>query len=171
MAPKVSKAALRPPPPAEGEQEGPAGDGCRRVQILHAPPRQPADIQRLTIAPRRAPFAPAATHAFPVSCDDHDVCTSDFCDAVLGCQHDPAPASICDDGIACTQDSCANNACINTPTCDDGDPCTNDSCSLTLGQCTHTSACDDGNPCTTDLCRLKKNGTLSCKHVSNNCSG
>jgi hypothetical protein len=107
----------------------------------------------------------------PVSCDDGDVCTSDFCDAVLGCQHIAAPAFICDDGIACTQDSCANNACINTPTCDDGDPCTNDSCSLTLGQCTHTSACDDGNPCTTDLCRLKDNGTLSCKHVRNNCSG
>ena len=77
----------------------------------------------------------------PITCDDGDLCTADFCDGLGGCTTE-----------------------FNTATCDDGDPCTvNDTCSD--GQCGgYAVDCDcsvdadclgleDG-----DLC----NGTLVC---------
>ena len=64
-------------------------------------------------------------------CNDHDVCTTDSFDQVLGCQH---AAVNCDDSSLCTTDSCAVDlGCAhvnNTVACDDGNPCTiGDACS------------------------------------------
>jgi outer membrane protein assembly factor BamB len=55
------------------------------------------------------------------SCDDHDVCTDDLCDALAGCLN------------------------MMTAACSDGNPCTLDSCDPVLG-CQHT-VLDDGTPC------------------------
>jgi outer membrane protein OmpA-like peptidoglycan-associated protein len=100
-----------------------------------------------------------------MNCDDGNPCTIDSCDAVQGCLHTPAQASIaCDDGNACTSGDhcngsgqCTGGATIN---CDDGNQCTTDSCNTTTG-CVHTSIpnccttdsqCADTNPCTRDSC-------------------
>eukprot|EP00727_Mastigamoeba_balamuthi_P009289 m51a1_g4983 hypothetical protein (1601) ;mRNA; f:67436-77150 len=82
----------------------------------------------------------------PVSCDDGDLCTRDFCNT-HGCVHDPIS---CDDGSECTEDVCLGAAvgCGNVPTgCDDNDSCTVDSCSPNGTTCLHTPLA-----CPTDLC-------------------
>ena len=68
-------------------------------------------------------------------CDDGDACTSDFCDALLGCQHSNNTAA-CDDGNACTtRDTCSGGRCVGGPPrdCDDGDLCTDDTCDAVSG--------------------------------------
>jgi len=100
-----------------------------------------------------------------VGCDDKNPCTDDFCDAIDGCENDPAEAKACDDGNACTSgDVCSKGACVGTPKdCDDGVSCTVDSCDskaggAASGKCaskTDDGSCDDGNPCTTDTCDAK----------------
>ncbi|MCS6798083.1 MAG: hypothetical protein NZ898_06090 [Myxococcota bacterium] len=90
-------------------------------------------------------------------CDDGNPCTTDSCDAVMGCRHEPN-AFPCEDGDACTvMDACVMGRCLGmSRSCDDGNPCTDDRCDGTRG-CTHTnnaSACNDGDACTTgDRCR------------------
>jgi hypothetical protein len=88
-----------------------------------------------------------------IDCNDHEVCTTDTCDPVAGCQH-AAAAGKCDDGKACTvKDACEGKECKGTPVdCDDGDPCTDDACVEGTG-CTHplnAAPCDDLNACTKD---------------------
>jgi len=85
------------------------------------------------------------------ACDDGNVCTSDACHAVLGCQSTAlADGTACDDGDVCNGVArCASGACAPeaAPSCDDGDACTIDGCHATAG-CTHTPvSCDDGDPC------------------------
>lgn len=47
----------------------------------------------------------------PLSCDDHNPCTADSCDPVVGCLHIPVLAS-CDDGDACSlHSSCHEGLC------------------------------------------------------------
>src|SRR5438552_882486 len=68
-------------------------------------------------------------------CDDGDACTSDFCDALLGCQHSNNTAA-CDDGNACTtRDTCSGGRCVGGPPrdCDDGALCTDDTCDAVSG--------------------------------------
>ena len=84
-----------------------------------------------------------------IDCDDGDICTFDFCDAGLGCQHLFNNAA-CDDNDPCTEnDACTNGVCRGTPlNCDDGVPCTVDTCSG--GVCSSTpddAFCDDGLFC------------------------
>ena len=94
----------------------------------------------------------------PVDCDDKNPCTSDHCDAGLGCVHDDA-AGTCDDANPCTVgDTCEAGKCAagkDSLDCDDKNPCTVDSCDPTTG-CVHLAdpakACDDGNVCTEDTC-------------------
>ena len=99
----------------------------------------------------------------PPTCDDANPCTTDACDATLGCTHTPLPgcpgctsAADCNDGNACTTDACNAGTCANTPVpgcvpctvagqCDDGDRCTADSC--TAGLCAHAPV--TGCPCVT----------------------
>jgi len=89
-----------------------------------------------------------------ISCDDMDACTTDSCDATLGCKHEPktCPANACQ-VATCDKTS---GACSTTPkSCDDGNPCTTDTCDATTGckntpimGCTYTpdAGVDTGGP-------------------------
>jgi len=105
----------------------------------------------------------------PVDCDDGDPCTTDTCDATLGCvyveeanppncvsdchqvaDHTPCPG----DGDPCTQDGCLEGACQIglrqiVRQCDDGDRCNGDEfCSPVKGcQPGPPPVCDDGDLC------------------------
>jgi hypothetical protein len=68
-----------------------------------------------------------------ISCDDHNPCTQDVCDSLLGCGSSPLVgegiagcdnANVCDGRETCT----AELRCIRgtPPPLDDGDPCTDD---------------------------------------------
>lgn len=91
------------------------------------------------------------------SCDDHNPCTQDACDAQSGCANSPAhDGTTCDDGDACTEGTvCAAANCGGgaAPDCDDQDPCTVDSCDAQSG-CAHEldegASCDDGDETTED---------------------
>jgi len=92
-----------------------------------------------------------------VNCADDNPCTTDFCTAQAGCQHEAATGAPCDDGDLCTVgDACGVDGCDGGAklACDDGNPCTDDSCGA--GGCAHdanTAPCDDLNTCTkTDVC-------------------
>ena len=100
-----------------------------------------------------------------LDCDDEDDCTEDWCDAVLGCRHDPICGQIpcdndgdCDDGDPCTTDACdvSTHFCLileTTGICDDGNPCTvNERCIEGLCSGGLATPCDDGQPCTIDMC-------------------
>ena len=130
------------------------------------------------------------------TCEDANQCTSNSCDANLGCQFQPLSGVPCEDGTVCTVgDHCMNGECdTGDPlNCDDQNPCTDDSCdgatgcihvnneagcddgnactvndSCTVGWCVGTSyACSDGNPCTDDYC----DAVDGCFTVSNNAAG
>jgi len=104
------------------------------------------------------------------SCNDSNLCTTDWCDPATGCHHEPNLIP-CDDGDACTAgDKCADGQC--TPgaaiSCDDANVCTTDSCHPKKA-CVHelnNAACDDGNACTVgDACSggvCKGAGSLDC---------
>jgi cysteine-rich repeat protein len=112
-----------------------------------------------------------------LNCDDSNVCTSDICDPLKGCEHldNSLP---CNDGNLCTpKDICQAGICIGTGLlpCDDNNVCTTDSCDLVTG-CLHEAvegSCDDGNPCTTvDECQAGAcvgTGIADC-HDSNVCT-
>jgi hypothetical protein len=87
----------------------------------------------------------------PVICNDFNLCTSDSCDSVLGCQYPPVD---CGDGDACTEDSCdEETGCQNQPiTCNDFNLCTSDSCDSVLGCQYPPVDCGDGDACTEDSC-------------------
>jgi hypothetical protein len=97
---------------------------------------------------------------YPPQCDDHVVCTEDYCDPETGCAYRMYPAGTsCSDGNACNgaevcdgNGGCAPGAQLD---CNDNNPCTDDSCSSAAG-CIHSNnanACNDGNACTrTDAC-------------------
>jgi len=96
----------------------------------------------------------------PASCDDSNPCTTDQCDAELGCGHSPAAAGTpCSDNNACTvSDQCdGSGTCVPgsaAANCDDANVCTTDSCDPATG-CVHT--CNTGVTCGT-LC----GNTLHC---------
>jgi cysteine-rich repeat protein len=113
----------------------------------------------------------------PLACDDANPCTSDWCDAALGCQHAPLVAA-CNDGNKCTgDDQCLAGQCVGGPavSCDDSNVCTDDSCEPAKG-CLHAlnaASCDDGNACTSgDVClagTCKAGGAVTCND-SNLCT-
>ncbi len=88
-----------------------------------------------------------------VTCDDHNVCTSDSCDKIEGCVYLPIEAT-CSDGNGCSLgDTCQAGVCKGTSIkdCNDANPCTDDSCTHSSGACLalpNTATCDDGNSCT-----------------------
>ena len=98
--------------------------------------------------------------SYALQCDDHVLCTEDFCDPAVGCSYRMYPAGTsCSDGDACNgvelcdgNGGCAPGAPL---TCNDSNPCTYDSCSPATG-CVfsnNANACNDGNACTrTDVC-------------------
>jgi uncharacterized repeat protein (TIGR01451 family) len=98
----------------------------------------------------------------PVNCDDGNPCTTDTCDAVLGCQNIPVSnGSPCLDGNLCNgAESCQAGTCTagTALNCNDTNVCTNDSCDPASG-CVNTPVvnglpCLDGNVC---------NGSESCQ--------
>ncbi|MFT5434467.1 MAG: hypothetical protein ACI9OJ_005180 [Myxococcota bacterium] len=114
-------------------------------------------------------------------CDDANPCTTDTCDAELGCLFTDNTLA-CDDASACTtNDICSVGACAGTAVdCNDDNICTTNSCDPTTGcvvtvddlvgdcdtdesvctvefceagQCETTALeCDDGDLCTLDSC-------------------
>jgi N-acetylneuraminic acid mutarotase len=92
-----------------------------------------------------------------LDCDDHNLCTTDFCHPVFGCVHDPAPGLSCDDGNPCTEDGCdPSRGCVFSPLvagtpCDDFFTCTTSDHCDGGGNCGGGSVCDDGNTCTEDF--------------------
>ncbi len=89
-----------------------------------------------------------------LNCDDQNPCTTDTCDAKLGCQHAVLAGIACDDKNPCTlADSCSAQGFCNGigKQCHDDNPCTIDTCDLLTG-CHYTPSsfgCDDGDACTT----------------------
>jgi hypothetical protein len=88
------------------------------------------------------------------TCEDHDACTVDSCDPVLGCGY---TWIACDDGKLCTDDVCDPVfQCVhanNVAPCDDHDACTlGDAC--LAGVCAGATAvsCHDVDRCTVDVC-------------------
>lgn len=129
----------------------------------------------------------------PISCDDNNPCTNDFCTPGKGCEHSfnsapcddgdvctgpgtcnmgkctPGKPISCDDNNPCTAESCVQGiGCVYvfvTGLCDDGDACTTgDYCKGGECKSTATVNCSDGNPCTDDLCDPQ----LGCLHLNNN---
>ena len=107
-----------------------------------------------------------------LACDDGNVCTSDTCAGLLGCNHGALSGTTCNDGLFCTAtDTCSAGSCVGTSggKCSDGNDCTNDLCSETSG-CSHSNAsggtCSDGDACSTgDVCgggACNPTGTLDC---------
>ncbi len=96
-----------------------------------------------------------------LSCEDANLCTTDYCVPKTGCIHQEN-ALACSDGDSCTVgDVCSGGECKGGPAlvCDDANPCTSDGCEASKG-CTFTPQsgdCDDGNLCTTgDHCEAGK---------------
>jgi len=107
----------------------------------------------------------------PKSCDDGNVCTTDYCNVATGVCYHQNNIAACDDGNACTiDDKCSNKVCQpGTPKiCNDNNICTTDTCNTATG-CVFTNntvSCDDGNICTSnDKC---SNGV--CKGTNNTAS-
>lgn len=98
-------------------------------------------------------------HGTPLDCDDHNDCTRDFCDALLGCIHIPLSQTSCDDGLFCTAvDTCEAGVCIGRgePDCSNfNGPCSTGACSELYQGCyqiisTPGSPCPNGNLCDGD---------------------
>ncbi len=82
-----------------------------------------------------------------LACDDHNPCTTDSCDPVLGCRNAPvADGTNCGGGL-CGTATCKSGACVPTGSvnCDDDNACTIDSCSTDVG-CIHIAR-PDGYEC------------------------
>ncbi len=95
----------------------------------------------------------------PVSCDDGNPCSDDWCEPLKSCQH-ADNAATCDDDDPCTTgDGCEAAACVGGPEviCADLDPCTIDSCDPDSGLCEHEvavdgAACGDQLVCAAGVC-------------------
>ncbi len=122
-------------------------------------------------------------------CDDQNVCTTDACHPIYGCEHTPTygPCNdgnnctiydncnslsvckgadkVCDDGVNCNIDYCYQGGCYVKPMdCSDGDPCTEDLCSPLSGTCSSQAKfCLDSNTCTSDACDPQ---TGECLHAN-----
>ena len=118
------------------------------------------------------------TNITDADCADSNPCTTDTCDPVQGCVHDPAPM----EGLSCTPSGsttqsqcfldgvCASGICVpdvngTVVDCDDGVDCTWDYCDSVLGCvniANHTACPENSNECTYAQCHL----TLDCIQVN-----
>jgi len=105
-----------------------------------------------------------------LDCNDGNLCTTDLCNPVAGCQHQ-VNSLVCTDGDACTSgDKCKAGKCVSgTPLdCEDENVCTDDSCDPDVGcvNSANAASCDDDDPCTVvDVCDNKAcvgSGLLQC---------
>lgn len=92
--------------------------------------------------------------ASPVSCEDNNLCTNDYCDPAKGCVYEPLSGIECFLDSACEPGVCVEGKCVvpQWASCDDGNPCTADICDV--DGCKNVSLsgvpCDDGSVCTLD---------------------
>ena len=121
----------------------------------------------------------------PALCFDDNPCTTDACDAAVGCTF-TATFAACDDGNPCTfKDFCKNGQCSGAlNTCVDTSDCTADWCDPATGACvnvvkpgcacTGDADCDDGDACTgAEACvggECAAGQTLACSDDGNPCS-
>jgi len=96
----------------------------------------------------------------PPDCSTDNACTNDYCDAALGCKHDPVAAGTpCPDDDLCNgEETCLEGTCraAAAPTdCDDLNECTVDTCERSSG-CQHQAVADQ-TECGGGLC-----GVASC---------
>ncbi len=76
----------------------------------------------------------------PLPCEDGNPCTTNFCDATVGCLSSFANGVTCEDGNPCTvNDTCNQGVCVagGQNSCNDNNPCTTDSCNPGVG-CVYT---------------------------------
>src|SRR5262249_22539611 len=68
-------------------------------------------------------------------CNDHNECTTEFCQPFVGCVSFPLDGIVCEDHNPCTTDDvCRTGVCTGDPrNCFDDDPCTVDSCNSAGG--------------------------------------
>ena len=107
----------------------------------------------------------------PLDCDDSNLCTTDWCDAVNGCKHANNTLT-CDDGNHCTENEiCAQGSCQSgfAKNCNDGTPNTLDSCDPSTGECVHEWVgcafdidCVSDNPCVAGACLPDQYGVKGC---------
>ncbi|HPV04090.1 MAG TPA: hypothetical protein PLC24_05935 [Myxococcota bacterium] len=85
------------------------------------------------------------------SCDDYNVCTTDYCDPAVGCVNEFNTVE-CEPDSACEINGvCAGGVCVGQPrNCDKGNPCMIYSCNPDTGckEIPTTGVCDDHNACT-----------------------
>jgi hypothetical protein len=96
-----------------------------------------------------------------LSCDDHDPCTDDTCDAMNGCGHTTrAIGASCSDGNPCNgEETCQVGGCTPGTPLGDGTPCPdgnlcNGAETCQSGQCVGGTplVCTASGPCTTTSC-------------------
>ncbi|MEZ4265985.1 MAG: hypothetical protein R3F39_06370 [Myxococcota bacterium] len=107
----------------------------------------------------------------PVTCNDSNVCTADFCDAAKGCQTEPKTGAKCDDGNPDTSDDhCEAGACVASCACASASDCAGivaPACSMVVCQACEClvvadpaaagKSCEDGLYCTVgDTCASGK---------------
>merc|ERR1711916_425472 len=102
-----------------------------------------------------------------------DICKKPECNPSTGClEVDKTAAEIaalCNDNNQCTIDTCANNACVYTPsvTCPNNTACAQYTCNPATGACDETlTVCNDNDLCTTDTC----NPLTGCVYTAVTCN-
>ena len=111
-----------------------------------------------------------------LDCSDSNPCTTDACDATVGCVHKAADGGVCDDGNGCTSgDTCQAGACVGSGACqcatdidcgafEDGNLC-NGTLQCKAGQCVVNAAtivtCGTGAACTVQTCEPKSGTCLA----------
>ena len=106
-----------------------------------------------------------------MDCDDANVCTLNYCDALAGCKAVAKPGP-CDDASACTSDDgCVADKCVGKAVdCDDSNPCSKDSCDPSNG-CLNApldgTACGQGGVCKVGTCiaGTQTNPAASCSEL------
>jgi hypothetical protein len=115
------------------------------------------------------PVACECVH-FPKTCDDHLVCTTDYCEPSQGCTY-RAEDGCCDTDFECNAgDRCTISECgddhkcdiVDAVDCDDGDECTIDFCYPASG-CGYEPNLDP------DVCPISCDADSQCEEAAPNC--
>lgn len=129
-------------------------NGCTHVAVVDG------NACNLGACYTNAKCASGACKGVALNCDDANSCTTDSCDAKLGCQHKGlSDATPCDDKTVCTKkDACTGGACKGELViCPGATVCIDPICNAVKG-CSlsyNNKACDaDGDACTSmDACQ------------------
>lgn len=153
--------------------------GCVHANLSECTPcTSDADCFRGDPCTRDRCWAGHCLH-IPVSCDDQNPCTDDYCDKDGICAH-VANNAPCEDNDLCTlSDRCEGGVCIpgtSKPSCFDNNVCTSDTC-ISWAGCVNSPVegeCSDLDPCTiNDHCELGRcvaQGIMDCDD-HNSCTG